>query len=194
VRVGKLDDYWRGACKTQYLPDQRRDREILLPLGCRTLGRDLARRDRQQGGTGSDIGQGRCTRFGQCSSQLLELDGRPICQLEMRSMLELIDDGIKRAVGMVQRALISDLDVRLCCVVLQKDLANTRLSDAGFSAQKRDLASVGFGSLRDGVARILRSANFRIVASVSCADDFLSSKVQPHHPLFLIVHMAMIST
>ncbi|MEH2562073.1 response regulator transcription factor [Bradyrhizobium sp. AZCC 2289] len=43
--------------------------------------------------------------------------------------------------------------------------------------------------LRDGVAGILRSANFRIVASVSCADDFLGSKVQPHHPLFLIVHI-----
>ena len=79
--------------------------------------------------------------------------------------------------------------MRLSCDVLQKDFANTRLADAGFSAQKRDLASVGFGSLRDGVARILRSANFRIVASVSCADDFLSSKVQLHHPLFLIVHI-----
>lgn len=48
---------------------------------------------------------------------------------------------------------------------------------------------VGNRSLfRDGVARNLRAANFRIVASVSCADDFLSRKVQPHHPLFLIVH------
>jgi hypothetical protein len=65
----------------------------------------------------------------------------------MRSMLDLMDDGIKRAVGMVQRALISDLDVRLCCDALQKDFANTRLADAGFSAQKRDLACVGFGSL-----------------------------------------------
>jgi DNA-binding NarL/FixJ family response regulator len=43
--------------------------------------------------------------------------------------------------------------------------------------------------LRDGVARILRSANFRIVTSVSCADDFLSSEVKPHHPLFLIIHI-----
>ena len=42
--------------------------------------------------------------------------------------------------------------------------------------------------LREGLARILRSANFRIVASVSCADDLLSSKLQLHHPLFLIVH------
>jgi DNA-binding NarL/FixJ family response regulator len=44
--------------------------------------------------------------------------------------------------------------------------------------------------LREGLARILQSANFRIVASVSCADDLLSSKLQPHHPLFLIVNTA----
>ncbi len=42
--------------------------------------------------------------------------------------------------------------------------------------------------LKEGVARIVRSANFRIVASVSCADYLLTSKVQPPHPLFLIVH------
>ena len=32
--------------------------------------------------------------------------------------------------------------------------------------------------LREGLARILRSANFRILASVSCADDLLPSKLQ----------------
>src|SRR5260221_13195441 len=42
--------------------------------------------------------------------------------------------------------------------------------------------------LREGLARILRSANFRIVASVSCADDLLPSKLQLHQPLFLVVH------
>ena len=41
--------------------------------------------------------------------------------------------------------------------------------------------------LRDGVAKILHSANFRVVASVSCADD-LPAKVQADRPLFLIVH------
>jgi two-component system nitrate/nitrite response regulator NarL len=41
--------------------------------------------------------------------------------------------------------------------------------------------------LREGLARILRSANFRILASVSCADDLLPSKSQLQ-PLFLIVH------
>ena len=40
---------------------------------------------------------------------------------------------------------------------------------------------------REGFARILRSANFRILASVSCADDLLPSKLQLHQPLFLIV-------
>src|SRR5262249_10574399 len=41
--------------------------------------------------------------------------------------------------------------------------------------------------LTEGVARILRSENFRIVASVSCADDFLS-KVHSHPLLFLFIH------
>ena len=41
---------------------------------------------------------------------------------------------------------------------------------------------------REGLARILGSADFRILASVSCADDFLPSKLQLHQPLFLVVH------
>src|SRR6266404_7551914 len=42
--------------------------------------------------------------------------------------------------------------------------------------------------LREGLARILRSANFRILAAVSCADDLLPSKLHLHQPLFLVVH------
>ena len=41
--------------------------------------------------------------------------------------------------------------------------------------------------LRDGIAKILHSANFRIVASVSSADE-LPARVQADAPLFLIVH------
>ena len=48
---------------------------------------------------------------------------------------------------------------------------------------------VGRNSLRrEGLAGILRSANFRILASISCADDLLTSKVQPDQTLFLIIH------
>src|ERR1700720_4285192 len=42
--------------------------------------------------------------------------------------------------------------------------------------------------LREGHAKILRSANFRILASVSCADDLPPSKLQSQQPLFLVVH------
>jgi DNA-binding NarL/FixJ family response regulator len=42
--------------------------------------------------------------------------------------------------------------------------------------------------LREGLARILSSADFCILASVSCADDLLPSKLQLHQPLFLVVH------
>jgi DNA-binding NarL/FixJ family response regulator len=41
---------------------------------------------------------------------------------------------------------------------------------------------------REGFARTLRSANFRILASVSRADDLLPRKIQLQQPLFLIVH------
>jgi DNA-binding NarL/FixJ family response regulator len=41
--------------------------------------------------------------------------------------------------------------------------------------------------LREGIAKILRSANFRIIASVSSSND-LPSKVDAEQPLFLIIH------
>jgi DNA-binding NarL/FixJ family response regulator len=44
------------------------------------------------------------------------------------------------------------------------------------------------GLLKEGLAEILRSANFRILSSVSCTDDFPTSKAQPCQQLFLIVH------
>jgi DNA-binding NarL/FixJ family response regulator len=42
--------------------------------------------------------------------------------------------------------------------------------------------------LREGLAKILRAANFRVVASVSSADDLRPSKAKLHLPLYLIVH------
>jgi DNA-binding NarL/FixJ family response regulator len=43
--------------------------------------------------------------------------------------------------------------------------------------------------LKEGLAKILHSANFRITASVSCADDLLTSKGLPPQLLFLIFHI-----
>jgi len=42
--------------------------------------------------------------------------------------------------------------------------------------------------LREGLARILRSSNFHVLASVSCADDFPLSIPRQPQPLFIIVH------
>lgn len=42
--------------------------------------------------------------------------------------------------------------------------------------------------LREGLAGILRSAHFRILASVSCADDLPTSRNPVHPALFLVVH------
>jgi len=42
--------------------------------------------------------------------------------------------------------------------------------------------------LREGLAGILHSADFRILASVSCADDLLASELQQQQQLFIIVH------
>jgi two-component system nitrate/nitrite response regulator NarL len=61
----------------------------------------------------------------------------------------------------------------------------------GIVRQRESFAIILVGKsilLREGLARILRSADFRILASVSCADDLLPSKHQLHDPMFLIVH------
>src|SRR6266481_7691827 len=42
--------------------------------------------------------------------------------------------------------------------------------------------------IREGIAKILRAANLRIAASVSCGDDLAPNKLQSHQLLFLIVH------
>lgn len=42
--------------------------------------------------------------------------------------------------------------------------------------------------IREGLARILRSANFRILASVASTDDLHSTKLHLRQPLFLLVH------
>jgi two-component system nitrate/nitrite response regulator NarL len=42
--------------------------------------------------------------------------------------------------------------------------------------------------LREGLSRILRTANFRIQASVSCADDLIPRSLQRYQSLFLILH------
>jgi DNA-binding NarL/FixJ family response regulator len=42
--------------------------------------------------------------------------------------------------------------------------------------------------LREGLSKILRSANFRVVASVSSANSLLASKAQQHQRLFVVVH------
>src|SRR5947208_9029292 len=57
--------------------------------------------------------------------------------------------------------------------------------------QRQSFAIILIGKsilLREGLARILRAASFRILAVVSCADDLLPSKLQLHQPLFLVVH------
>jgi DNA-binding NarL/FixJ family response regulator len=57
--------------------------------------------------------------------------------------------------------------------------------------RRQSFATVLIGKsvlIREGIARILRAANLRTSASVSCADDLSLSKLQPHQLLFLIVH------
>lgn len=43
--------------------------------------------------------------------------------------------------------------------------------------------------LREGLARVLRAANFRILTSVRSADDLLTNKVPSDQLLFLLVHI-----
>ena len=57
--------------------------------------------------------------------------------------------------------------------------------------KRNSLASILVGQnslLRDGVAKILRSANFRVSVSVYRTDRFLTCKAGPRKALFLLVH------
>ena len=57
--------------------------------------------------------------------------------------------------------------------------------------RQKSFATVLIGKsvlIREGIATILRSANCRTYASVSCADDLPPDKLQPQQLLFLIVH------
>jgi two-component system, NarL family, nitrate/nitrite response regulator NarL len=56
--------------------------------------------------------------------------------------------------------------------------------------RRQSFATVLIGKnvlLREGLSRILRTANFRIQGAVSCADDPIPSTLQQHQPLFLII-------
>jgi DNA-binding NarL/FixJ family response regulator len=58
-------------------------------------------------------------------------------------------------------------------------------------SRQRSFATVLIGRsvlIREGIAKILRAANFRTSASVSCADDLPPGKLLPGQLLFLIVH------
>ena len=58
-------------------------------------------------------------------------------------------------------------------------------------ARRQSFATIIVGKsvlIREGIARILSAANFRTLASVSCADDLSPNKLQSHPLLVLIVH------
>ncbi|WP_407159917.1 LuxR C-terminal-related transcriptional regulator [Bradyrhizobium sp. STM 3557] len=57
--------------------------------------------------------------------------------------------------------------------------------------RRRSISTILVGRnslLSEGLAKILRSANFRILASVASADDLLAGKAPPPQSLFLLVH------
>jgi DNA-binding NarL/FixJ family response regulator len=61
----------------------------------------------------------------------------------------------------------------------------------GAMTRRQSYAAILVGKsilLREGLAGILRSASFRVLASVSCADDLPLSKLRLYQPLFLVVH------
>ena len=74
--------------------------------------------------------------------------------------------------------------VRLCSVHLCTGLGGYHAEATSFCNNPRWQKHFA----RKGLARILRSANFRIVASISCANDLPPSRPQLHQPLFLIAH------
>jgi two-component system nitrate/nitrite response regulator NarL len=56
---------------------------------------------------------------------------------------------------------------------------------------KRQYSAVFIGKdslLSEGIAKVLTSANFRVVATASSVDDLIAGKIQTHKPLFIVVH------
>src|SRR3954447_13048911 len=72
---------------------------------------------------------------------------------------------------------------------MARSRVNARHAERVTMRQKSAIILLGKGILlREGLASILRPANFRILASVSRANDLLSSKIRLPRALFLVVH------
>ena len=72
--------------------------------------------------------------LGQEGFQLVKFYFRRIRALEARRTLELADDRVKGAVGVMRRALVSDRNVRVLGNAVLYHIADTRLADARFAA------------------------------------------------------------
>src|SRR6266516_3256447 len=86
-------------------------------------------------------------------------------------MLELADDRVKGAVGVMGRALVPNRDVRVFGNGVFQHLADTRLADAGLAAEQGDLALAVLGPLPQ-------------------TEQFLSSRCRPTNCVSLPVRMA----
>ena len=123
------------------LLDQNLEGALLLALRAE-VGRAIAfiRRDAQQR---PEQGRRLVQLLGALCEQRLEL-GEPVCGFvmggEARRPLELRDDRVERAVGVIGGAKMADCDVRLVRQLLAKGVQQPRLANARFARDQDDLA------------------------------------------------------
>ena len=121
VYVLDEQEHWSGTGEAEKLTGQRRDRELLLPLGSELQGGIASTgRDRQEGSIERGVRKACITGLRQHGLELIQFSIGQILPLEARCTLELIDDGKEGAVGMVRRALVANLDMRLLCDGVQE--------------------------------------------------------------------------
>src|SRR5271165_2483472 len=127
--------------QTLHLVEERRERLAAL-LRRRGVERGIAgsRRDRQhRGDHRRDLAQ-TVGREPEHFLQLVELGFGWFLRRDARRPLELLDEGIERAVAMIGRALIAQPYVLRLRDLLREPRRKSRLADAGLASDQHDLA------------------------------------------------------
>ena len=109
MRICEHNDHRPRKRETKNLSQQRGNREIPLSLWRQVWQRvKSVCGDRQQGSVEWDVCECCCPGLREHSCQLSELYIRGVLSLETSCMFKLIDYGVKRAVSVMWRTLISD--------------------------------------------------------------------------------------
>ncbi len=148
VNVFENEQHRLEAGEAVELADQRLDRKVLLPLRGQLQFRIAPLgRQRQERGVQADVAEAAGSTAREQGFQLPELALGRVLDVEPRRELDLADDRIEWAVGVMRRALVGDRDVLVGPHVVAQGPGDARFSDAGLAADQRDLAGPVLGPL-----------------------------------------------